>query len=98
MIVVRDVFHCKYGMAGALVKLMGEAQDMMPAGSHGRLLTDRSGKFDTVVAEWVMEDMATWERQMQEEYSNPAFTDWFRRMQELVDSGSREFFYIEMES
>lgn len=96
MIVVRDVFHCKYGMGGALVELMKEMQQMSPEMSMGRVMSDASGRFDTIVTEWVYKDLAEWERAIAEEFANPDFPAWFRRMQEVVESGSREFYRIEL--
>jgi hypothetical protein len=98
MIIVRDVFQCKYGKAGTLVALFKETpQSMLPPGARWRLLTDRSGQFDTVVSEWTMEDLTDWERSIRAEFESPEFGTWFARMQELVESGRREFYTIEAE-
>ena len=51
MIVVRDVFQAKYGKGGELIKLLKEAQTIMPQAFAGRILTDASGQFFTVVTE-----------------------------------------------
>ena len=96
MILVRDVFQAKYGKAGALVALFEEAREKWPAGyARGRILTDRSGRFFTVVTETEVEDLGAWERQNREVMAMPAFAGWFERMTDLVESGQREFYTIE---
>jgi hypothetical protein len=99
MIVVRDIFQCKYGKAGPLVALFKDSAmaSMVPEGVSARLLTDLSGQFDTVVSEWTMESMAAWEKMIRGEFENPEFGEWFAKMQELVDSGRREFYTLEGE-
>lgn len=97
MLVVRDIFQCKYGKGGALVDLFKEARDMLPAGARARIMSDASGQFDTIVTEWVLDDFAAWQRMRDEEFSSPEFPAWFGRMMEIVESGRREFYYIEAE-
>lgn len=96
MIVVRDVFQCKYGKAGELVALLRDSQSILPSGAQGRVLTDASGQFDTVVSEWTVESLGAWEGFLHAEFSNPEFGAWFARMSELVEGGRREFYTIEL--
>ena len=69
MIVVRDVFQAKYGKGGELVKLLKEAQTFMPCTFAGRILTDASGQFFTVVTETQVANLAEWE-QMQKKVAS----------------------------
>ena len=97
MIVVRDVFQAKYGKGGELVALFKEARERWPitARYSGRILTDASGTFFTVVTETEVESLAAWEQLQAEIFANPEFGAWFGRMQPLVESGRREFYNIE---
>jgi hypothetical protein len=70
MIVVRDVFQAKYGKGGELVKLLKEAQTLMPAGFSRRVLTDASGQFFTIVTETQVANL---------------LGKWFAQMQPLVE-------------
>ena len=100
MILVRDVFQAKYGRGGDLVQLFKEAREQWRQ-THGesyggRILTDASGPFFTVVTETEVESLAEWERRIAEVFSRPDFGEWFGRMTPLVESGRREFYNIEV--
>lgn len=95
MILVRDVFQAKYGKSGELVALFQEAREQWPANYADRVLTDAGGPFFTVVVETEAENLADWERRLANIFDQPQFTDWFARMQPLIESGQREFYSIE---
>jgi hypothetical protein len=94
MVLVRDVFQAKYGKGDQLAALFQEARDRWPGEYAGRILTDASGPFFTVVAETEVSSLAEWESLSAEVLSYPAFGDWFSRMEPLVSSGRREFYNI----
>ena len=98
MIIVRYTFQTKWGKAQEVVdefKGMVEAmQKSMGAKVHGRILTDLSGPFHTVVQELEFESLADWERMRAAMFSNPDF------QQEQVgeppfESGGAELYTIE---
>ena len=62
---------------------------------RGRILTDLSGPFFTVVTEAEAPSLADFERVMAEMFSQPEFGQWFARMHSLVESGRREFYNVE---
>ena len=95
MMIVRDVFQAKYGKGSELVALFKEAQERWPAAYADRILTDAGGRFFTVVAETEVGSLAAWEQRSVEVFSLPEFSDWFGRMEGLVDSGQREYYNIE---
>lgn len=97
MMIVRDVFQCKYGHGDELLALFREMQTMGPMPAGSRVMTDASGPFFTIVTEMPVEDFAGWQRMQQEEMGNPDFADWFGRMMEVVESGRREFWNVEMQ-
>src|SRR5205085_2138648 len=95
MIIVRDVFQARYGQGGELVRLFKDATQEWAGAYAGRILTDLSGPFFTVVTETEVESMAEWERRIREVFSRPDFGQWFERMTPLVEGGRREFYTIE---
>ena len=97
MLLVRDVFHAKYGRGDELVALFKEAREQMPDGMQTgamRLMTDASGPFFTIVLEYEVESFAAWERQFAEMMAQPDTSGFGARMNEVVESGRREFYTI----
>jgi hypothetical protein len=94
MIVVRDVFQAKYGKTNDLVELFLEAKRSFPEIGYSRILTDASGPFFTVIAEVEVDSLGVWEQRLSDVFSHPEFPTWFRRMEDLVVSGRREFYNI----
>ncbi|MEW5985150.1 MAG: hypothetical protein AB1791_00785 [Chloroflexota bacterium] len=97
MIVVRDVFQARYGKGGELVQLLRQSSEALNVGvKYGsRILTDASGTFFTVVVETEVESLADWEGRIGEVFARPDFGEWFSQMIPLVESGRREFYYVE---
>ena len=94
MLVARDVFQAQYGKGDELVQLFKEAYVMWFSGRHGRLLTDLSGPFFTVVLEAEYDSFGAWEADAQRIFGDARFPAWFERMIPLVDSGRREFYHL----
>lgn len=95
MILVRNIFQAKYGMGDALVELLKSDMEIWSQGQDLRILTDASGRFFTVVAEFSFESMAAFEEAQGKEFALPQFGEWFAKMVPLVESGSREFWTIQ---
>ena len=94
--VVRDVFQARYGKGDDLVALLKEGQATWPESfGGGRILTDASGRFFTVVTELEVESFADWEGLLSKGVADPKFGEWFARMQSVVESGRREFYQIQ---
>ena len=95
MIIERNVFQAKYGRGDELVQLLEEGRPTLAKYGMGsyRILTDLSGPFFTVEMETELESLAAFES-TREAFADPDFGDWFARMTELVDSGSRHFFTV----
>jgi hypothetical protein len=64
MLIVRDVFIAKAGMASKLAKLMKDVWAKEP-GYKVRLLTDAVGDYNTVVLETELPDLAALDKRMQ---------------------------------
>lgn len=69
MLIVREVFTAKPGQASKLAKLFKRS---MGAETGVRVLTDYIGDYNTVVIEMQVENMAQWERQIEEYKSGKA--------------------------
>ena len=97
MILIRDIFQAQFGKAGEIVELMKQGPSM---GMGGRVLTDLSGPYDTVVIEQEVESIDEYFRRMREmfaqmEQEEPS--EAMRAMSEMIVSGRREIFTIETE-
>jgi hypothetical protein len=95
MILVRNIFQAKYGMGDKLVELLKSDPAIWAAGRDFRILTDASGRFFTVIAEFTFDSLAAFEESQKQEFSLPQFGEWFAKMVPLVESGSREFWTIQ---
>ncbi len=98
MILVRTIFHAKFGQAGRLVQMFTNPADMpeslrLPA----RVLTDLSGPFDTVAVEQVVESIDDFQRRMRAMFAASQGEGASNPMTELVASGQREYYTIEAE-
>ncbi len=66
MILVRQVFQVPVGrsrdVAGMIMQRAAEFSETAGAALHGRVLTDITGPFGTVVFEIEVESLAAWER------------------------------------
>ncbi len=94
MILVQDTFYAKYGRGDELVQLFKEMREVEPSFANTRLLTDASGRFFQVITHMEVESLAAWEALFAAEMSREDFGNWFARMMDATDHGSREFFNI----
>jgi hypothetical protein len=95
MIIVRNVFQAKYGKGDELLALFKEARRTWASQVPMRLLTDLSGPFFTVVAEFSAGSLAEWERVQAQEFARPEFGEMFARTLSLTESGRREYYTVE---
>ena len=99
MVLVRFVFQAKWRNAQKVVDEFKENAEMMQRilGSevHGRVLTDLSGPFDTVVQELEVESLAEWERIRAAMFNNPEFQQSQASGENPFISGRTEFYTIE---
>lgn len=92
MILIRDIFQVQFGKAGEMVEMM--KQNPME-GMHGRVLTDLSGPYDTVVVETEVESIDEYFRRMREMFAQEQPDEAMQAMGEMIVSGRREIFTIE---
>lgn len=96
MMLVRQVFQAKYGQGDTLVNLFKEFHRNadIPNRESARILTDASGPFFTVITEYQVESLGAWEEGFQRLMAAPQIGEWFGRMMEVTESGSRHFYNI----
>jgi hypothetical protein len=99
MILIRFVCQAKSGKAGEVVAGFKQsakiARTLVGLHVHGRILTDLSGPFDTVIQELEMESLAEWERLRGVIFSNPQIQEAEASLPGLIESGQAEFYTIE---
>lgn len=97
MIVVRDEFQLKFGVAREATSLFQEGmQFTRSSGAAGdvRLLTDLTGNYYRLVLESTYDDLAAYENEMRTMMSDPQWKAWYARFIPLAQSGRREIFSL----
>jgi hypothetical protein len=93
MFVVRETFIAKPGKASQLAKLFKEVMSDIPR-MKPRVSTDFIANFNTVVLETEANDLAEFEKTMQEYMSRQDLRDKMKGYTELYQEGKREVFKI----
>jgi hypothetical protein len=99
MILVRVTFQAEYGKAGEIVEILKRDMPMDEGSGRGRILTDLSGAFDTVVLENEIESIDEYFTRMRAMFAdeNANENESMRTVAKMIESGHREFFTIEAE-
>lgn len=97
MILVRDIFHLKFGKAKDAKALFSEGISL--AKKHGfgniRILSDFvTGHSYTFVQESTWENLASWEDSAKSGMGSEDFHKWYQQFIPLCESASREIFSI----
>src|ERR1700704_1662608 len=97
MVVIRNVFHLKFGRAREAVALFKEGIAIQKRVGQGldfstRLLTDLTGPFYTVVLEITVPNLAAFEAAAPRLMGDKDWQANYQKIGPLVDSGSREMF------
>ncbi len=99
MIQVRDTLQVKFGDIDQAVELFTQpASPVFPFSEpnyHLNVLTDISGPMYTLINEFVVPDLAEFEKVRNESYTKPGFDEWFRQFQLFVQGGQREYYTVE---
>lgn len=94
MLLIREVFVAKPGQASKLAKMFKEMPEM---GSNNKILTDMVGPYNTVISEYEMEDLASFEKFMKEYSAKEIPKDMQEKMKNYTDmymEGRREIYRI----
>jgi hypothetical protein len=99
MLLIRNVFHLKFGKAREATALLKEGLAIQKKALAGvdfstRLLTDVTGPNYTVVLELTMPNLATYEANAPKLFSDKDWQAHYQKMVPLVESGHREIYSI----
>lgn len=91
MLIVRESFVAKPGMASKLAKLMKEVMAAQPKWKT-RIMTDAVGTFNTVVMETEVEDMAALAARVKEYEERADLRDKMKGYTDMYVTGNREIY------
>lgn len=96
MILVRDIFHLKFGKAKDAKVLLAEGEKINKefGFDNTRVLTDLTGPSYTLVLESTWDSLAAWEGAMKEGLGADKWQKWYQEFIPLVDSANREIFSV----
>ncbi len=96
MILVRDIFHLKFGKAKEALAMWKDAIRMMGNTPHqpDRVLTDLTGEYYTLIMESTFDNLTDYENGMKGEMQTDEWRKWSQKFTELVIDGRREIFNI----
>lgn len=101
MIVDRSVIHAQFGtggkMAAALGAAMGPMLKELGETRKWRVMSDRSGTFDTVVLEIEANSIAEHEALRARIFQSQTFRDSMAKLQGTQVGGHREYYAVEAE-
>jgi hypothetical protein len=93
MYIVREEFTAKPGMASKLAGVFKQAAPHI-TGYNVRVLTDTIGRFNTVVIETEVDDLATFDKRMQEYSAKPEMREILKGYADLYQTGRREVYRV----
>ena len=96
MILVRNVFRIKFGTAKQAKELWREGLAIQKklGFENGRILTDITGPFYTLVFEITFKSLSDLEQSMKTMMGTKEWGEWYQKFVPLVESGYRELFTI----
>lgn len=93
MLIIREVFTAKPGMASKLVALFQDVIAALPD-MKVRVLTDVVGPFNTVVMETEAASMGEFEQRMKEYASRQDLHDRMKGYADMYETGRREIYRV----
>ena len=93
MIVVRNCFIAKPGLASKLASQIKEAAALSALGTY-RVLTDVTGDFNRVVLEYEVASVAEFEQRMKDYATREEFREKMKGYTDLYLTGSREILQV----
>jgi len=94
MYIVRNVFRCKPGQAKNVIEKFKATMPIMQEIAKHRILVDQVASFWTVIIETETEDLAEFERLLQERGKDKEVQEAMSGYMEFVDSGFREIYRV----
>ncbi len=99
VVVVRECYRAlkwQIRQAVALLQRYGALLEDTGVGRRPRILTDLSGEMFNAIIEIETDDLAVWEASRRELYQRPEFQVWFAQLSSIVESGTHEFYRVEI--
>jgi hypothetical protein len=97
MFLIRDVFRCKPGKAGALARMFLQTVPSMESEDdfrNCRVMTDYVATYWTVVLQAEVDDIARFDAHMRSFSSRPEVKEVMAGYMDLVEGGHREIYRI----
>jgi hypothetical protein len=99
MVVIRNVFHLKFGKAREAIALVKEGLDIQKKVLAGetyttRLLSDVTGHNYTLVLELTVASLATWEAAAPKLFGDKDWQAHYQKVVPLVESGHRDIYSV----
>ena len=94
MIIVRDVFQLKFGMAKEAIALMKQMSPVMKEMAYSKpvVMTDLTGPSYTMVMQTEHTDLGSFEKEMAAIFGNAEWESWYQKFKPLCQSASREIY------
>ena len=93
MLIVRETFTARPGMASKLAKMFREMSKAMP-GPKTRVLTDFIGPYNTVIWEMEIAELGDFEKMMKEYGNQPELEKIMAGYTEMYATGKREIYRV----
>lgn len=99
MVVIRDIFQVKFGLAKQATELwkqaLAELRSAKPGPSTSRLLTDLAGPpFYTLIMESTFDSLSQWEQFHQSARTNASWRELYQKIVPLAEGGRREILTV----
>lgn len=96
MIIVRDVFSLKFGMAKDAKTLMQESKKIMSEDrfKKSRILFDLVGPAYTMVLEGSYASLSDYENEMGAVFNKAEWQNWYQKFIPLIEKSYREIFTV----
>jgi hypothetical protein len=99
VVVVRECYRAlkwQIRPAVGLLQRYGALLEDTGVGRRPRILTDLSGEMFHAIIEIETDDLAVWESSRRALYQRPEFQVWFAQLSSCVESGTHEFYRVEI--
>lgn len=93
MIIIREVFIAKPGMAGKLARLFKSVFSEMP-GVRAKVMTDMVGDFNQVVIETELDNLSAFEQRMKDYGQSEQIREKMSAYTEMYKTGKREILQV----
>jgi hypothetical protein len=97
MIVVRDIFHLKFGKAREAKELLKEGIDIIKGTGYAgtmRAMTDLTGRSYTLVMESEIESLGKIEEELKKSFADSNWQEWYKKFTPFCESGEREIYTL----